>query len=160
MVDYLKFDTLDDSIGFKFARTYLAMRHVLNLNLKELNLHHITVEQTGILKRLVEKDGLFQRELADNQIKHKANITRMLDILEKKEMIIRKADSFDRRKFRIFITDQGRAHVGKVMPAMFDTLSYVFKDFTEEEIMTLKSSLDRIYDHIAVDDRTAKKVDT
>lgn len=152
MVDYLKFDQLDDSIGFKLARTYLALRHVLNNNLKASNLDYITVEQTGILKRLVEKDGLFQREIADNQIKHKANITRMLDILEKKDMIVRQADSFDRRKFRVYITDKGREHVSMVLPVMFSTLSHVLANFTEQEVLSFKSSLDKIYEQITIDD--------
>lgn len=152
MVDYIKFDTLDDSIGFKLARTYFALRHKLNNNLKASNLDDITLEQMGILKSLLEKDGVFQRELADNQIKHKANVTRMLDILEKKEMIIRQSDSFDRRKFRIFLTDKGREHVKNVLPVMSRNLSDVFANFSEQEIINLKSSLDKLYAQITVDE--------
>jgi DNA-binding MarR family transcriptional regulator len=56
---------------------------------------------------LWQKDGQYQTELADDLFGDNPNITRILDGMEKKGFITRRSDPKDRRKYKIFITQQG-----------------------------------------------------
>ena len=104
-------------------------RHTLNFSVKNLIGHYIgvaqaslrkdfiatlkvegisfTPEQFTILMRLNVSDGISQKDLAEYAARDNASITRVLDILEKEQFIIRKRAENDRRTNRIYITKQG-----------------------------------------------------
>ena len=68
----------------------------------------ITIEQWRILFYLWKEDGINQQELAKRSKKEKSTITRQIDILEKKGLIIRRSQSSDKRNKQIFLTQQGK----------------------------------------------------
>ncbi|MEW5822267.1 MAG: MarR family transcriptional regulator [Cyanobacteriota bacterium] len=148
MKESLKFDRVEDSLGFKIAVTHLGMKQLLSNKLKENGLDFITPEQMAILLKLYEIDGLYQKELADNLTKHKPNITRMVDILEEKKLIIRQADGSDRRKYRLHITNKGIKAVEDIRPLLFNLLSKVFYNFDDQEIEKFKTYLDRLFNNL------------
>lgn len=80
----------------------------LDKHLKEAELP-ITTEQFRILTELWTKDGLTQIELAARVKRDRASITRIVDLLEQKELIIRKSDENDRRVNLIYLTDTGNS---------------------------------------------------
>jgi DNA-binding MarR family transcriptional regulator len=63
---------------------------------------NITPDHWIILSCLWQKEGITQTELAENAKKDRANLTRILDVMEKKDLIIRDNHEKDRRSFRIF----------------------------------------------------------
>ena len=95
--------SIEKSTGFIIYRTALAMRASLQRVLKEQEFD-ITPEQYGILMLLREEEGLSQKEIGDVLFKDKPNISRMLDALERKRLILRQ--SSDRRSFAIFLRGQ------------------------------------------------------
>jgi DNA-binding MarR family transcriptional regulator len=68
----------------------------------------ITPEQFGLLTHLWKQDGVSQQELAILTNRDRANITRIIDILEREEMVERRDDENDRRVFKIFLTAKGQ----------------------------------------------------
>jgi len=68
----------------------------------------LTPEQWVILDNLSQMDGLTQTELANNSFKNTPTISRIIDVLEKKEFLVRKADIVDRRKQKVFLTNKGK----------------------------------------------------
>ena len=68
----------------------------------------ITQEQMFLLYRLYVKDEQSQRELADKKLNDYPNITRMIDKLEKKRLVIRESDENDRRVCIVRLTKRGR----------------------------------------------------
>lgn len=148
--DYLTFHSIEDSIGLKFNRTFFGMRNLLTQNFRNNGYENITPEQMGILFGLKERNGVYQSEISCNLIKHKPNITRMLDILQKQGYIERRPDSSDRRKYRVFLTEKGDTLANEIVVIVFKTLHQLFEGFSEEEVTTLKHYLDRIYDNIDI----------
>jgi MarR family transcriptional regulator, organic hydroperoxide resistance regulator len=69
----------------------------------------ITPEQFAVMSQLWSKDGRSQQELANLTNRDRANVTRILDILEREELVIRQDDPTDRRVFKIFLTKKGKA---------------------------------------------------
>ncbi len=68
----------------------------------------ITPEQFAVMSQLWGTDGRTQAELATLTNRDRANVTRILDILEREELVQRKDDPTDRRVFKIFLTKKGK----------------------------------------------------
>ena len=69
----------------------------------------ITIEQWRILFYLWREDGINQQELAKRAKKEKSTMTRQIDTLEKKGLLIRRCLDEDKRNKQIFLTKQGQA---------------------------------------------------
>jgi DNA-binding MarR family transcriptional regulator len=98
--------SLDDLINHLIYRTARLLRLKFQRDMKAVGLD-MTQEQYFILFKLWQKDGLYQAELADGLLGDAPNITRILDVMEKKKMISRRPDAEDRRRFRIFVAEKG-----------------------------------------------------
>lgn len=68
----------------------------------------VTREQWVIMKMLWEKNGVSQQELADDLMKNKASITSLIENMEKKDLVSRKTNSFDKRSKMVFLTEKGK----------------------------------------------------
>jgi DNA-binding MarR family transcriptional regulator len=97
----------ETSFGRSLGMAHTALfRHLAKL-LKEKNLP-ITPEQFSVLTHLWKSDGLQQSELAVCTNRNRANVTRIIDILEREGIVIRQDDPNDRRVFKIFLTEFGK----------------------------------------------------
>lgn len=59
--------------------------------------YNLTPEQAGVLRRLGEQEGISQKELSIRMVKDQTNIIRLLDQLEKKNLVRRGPNKEDRR---------------------------------------------------------------
>ena len=74
----------------------------------ELRGFGITVDQWIALRQVDLKSGnLNQKDLAVACFKERAAITRMIDLMEKKDLIERGVSKQDRREYLLYITDKG-----------------------------------------------------
>lgn len=104
----------------------------------------ITTEQWSILACLWQKDRVTQQALCSLTLKDKPSMTRLIDNLEKKNLVIRVADHKDRRINLIHLTDAGMALQAKareiVQKIAFKTLNKI----TDEELNVCRSVLKKI----------------
>ena len=138
--------SIEKSTGFIIYRTALAMRGALQRVLKEQGFD-ITPEQFGILVLLQEEEGLSQKEIGDVLFKDKPNISRMLDALERKRLILRR--STDRRSFAIFLTAEGKKLAEEALPVKLKLEEKTLKGLLVREIETLEGIINKIYRNIA-----------
>lgn len=124
---------LDQSAGYLINMTALLLKREFNSAIKNNNID-VTPEQWAILNRLNEKSGLTQKEVAKLTFKDNANITRMVDKLEKKGLAIRYADSNDRRTWNISITKKGIEVRDLVEPIAIKILEKATKGLSEQEV--------------------------
>lgn len=94
----------DESFWSLIGLTNRAMRSYAD---KRLRTYDLTVEQMLVLKHLDAADGMSQSVLSELAGKSPANITRILDRLEKKKRIIRRPHPHDRRSSLVFLTGEG-----------------------------------------------------
>lgn len=134
---------LESSIGYVINRTAIKIKTYLFKSFKE-NGFDITPEQLAVLIGLRQKNGQYQKELGDKILKDKPNMTRLLDILEKMKFITRKPDKNDRRKFKIFLTEEGNKTVENFFPIMSNVKKNLIKNITEEELCNLTNVLNKI----------------
>lgn len=108
---------------------------------ESFNLHR---GQSPLLNKLAESGGINQKELANRMNISPATLTRMVQNMEKNDLVIRHTDSNDQRKTIIRLTDKGirvRSQIQKKM-AVID--NKIFKKFTQDEKDILKDMLLRI----------------
>ena len=99
----------------------------------------ITPEQLMVLSALIDHDGLYQRQIGMITLKDRPNITRIINILEKMNFVTRKPDVNKRKIYKIFVTDEGKNVVKKVMPTALELWENIVDGVDENELeITLK----------------------
>lgn len=97
------------SLGLLFRQVRDAMWHAMEKELLGLG-HDLTFSQFVTLKKLGMSDGhISVGDLARAAELNPGAMTRLLDKLEEKGLIVRASDPTDRRALRIQLTDAGRA---------------------------------------------------
>ncbi|GAA4275668.1 MarR family winged helix-turn-helix transcriptional regulator [Aquimarina mytili] len=109
----------------------------------------LSKEQWSVLKRLHVNDGQPQNDLAFITHRDKASMTRLVNTMESKKLVIRKSDENDRRVNRIFLTDYGKETIQKVQPIMYNLIPAVQESLNEEEIEILITALKKVKSKIA-----------
>jgi DNA-binding MarR family transcriptional regulator len=97
--------TCEESFWRLIGLTGQAMRSYADQQLKSYDL---TMEQLQVLKQADVDGGQPQNKLSQLTGKSPANMTRILDRLEKKNNIVRQLNPDDRRSSLIFLTEDGK----------------------------------------------------
>ncbi|MCF2875749.1 MULTISPECIES: MarR family winged helix-turn-helix transcriptional regulator [unclassified Tenacibaculum] len=124
---------LDNSAGYLINMTALLLKRELNSAIKSKKID-LTTEQWAILNRLNENSALTQKEVAKITFKDNANITRIVDKLEKKGLIERLADPNDRRAWKISITKEGKNIRNQIEPLAIEVLKKATNGLTNKQV--------------------------
>ncbi|OSY87819.1 hypothetical protein WH52_10370 [Tenacibaculum holothuriorum] len=98
---------------------------------KEISLTKI---QWVLLKRLGEKNGVPQQELAFLTGRDKTSLTRLINTMEKKSLVARIPSKSDRRINHIHLTKKGALLLKETMPIMEGFAKSLQENISEEEI--------------------------
>lgn len=96
----------------------------------------LSVAQFDVLAQVGAMEGCAQQELADRLLVTKGNITQLLDRMEQRGWIERRAPQRGRGN-RLYLTTEGRAMRDRVLPDQERWLSTVFAALSSEERVTL-----------------------
>ncbi len=133
---------LDKSLGHIISRT----SHKLKSDLaKGLSAYDVTTEQWALLTRLWEHDGISQRELSERLFKDQPTTTRILDKVEQKGLVVRRAAPGDRRCSLVCLTAAGEQLKEILVPVAQKSLDRALKGFSLQEQEQLRGLLDRIW---------------
>ena len=134
------------SVGILIHKIDVSMK-IETLQIFKANKCIVTPEQWGLLYLLTKRGEQYQRQISKALLKDRPNVTRMIDILEKKRLVKRMPDEENRRISKIFLTDKGREIALKYMPLIKKVTSSACEILNEQEIDTLTNILWKIYDH-------------
>ncbi|QHT62181.1 MarR family transcriptional regulator [Paenibacillus lycopersici] len=132
-------------IGFLMGMTY---RKLSALFQHRLSSYGITPEQWSALYQIDRAQGLIQKEIAERTGKDKPSTTRILDHLEKKGLIYKKAGERDRRSFLVFSTELGQSVIRETTPIEDSVTAEVMQCISEDEYGMMTGLLQRIRQHI------------
>lgn len=138
---------IDGVLGFLLNKGNQALHRQLNRNFIS-NGFDITHDQWSILAYLFQNDGNSQQEIGDNTYRDKVSITKIIDNLEKRELVYRKVDLKDRRVRRIFLTKKGKVLVPKLKNITFYTLKEVFSGINQNSLESFKQVLSKIVKNV------------
>lgn len=93
----------------------------------------------------VYKGGCNQKTLAELLLKDGGTITRILNILENKEIIEREKSPYDKREFLIHLTDKGFDLYNELLKVMLQNKQEVNSIFSTDEQKQLIFLLDKLF---------------
>jgi DNA-binding MarR family transcriptional regulator len=134
-------DVIEETISFLLAQICKAHRNAANTALQGVELH---VGQEMVLFQLAREDGQTQTQLAERMCIEAPTLTRMLQRMERDEMIRRLADSDDARISRVYLTDHARALQPRIEECWSGLEHQTLAGFSQEERLLLRRLLMQI----------------
>lgn len=129
----------------QILRTRMVFRQTLQRVLKRHNVD-MTFEMLQVMNCLWNEQGISQQSLAEKTAKDKACLTNLINNLEKKNWVIRKEDSSDRRNRLIFLTAQGEELALTVKPLINDIYTQTGIEMEVSRINECTEDLKRLYE--------------
>ena len=134
---------INQKIGLVLTQIGLLSR-VFALQSFAANVSEITPEQFTVLSALYENGDLYQRQISAITLKDRANITRIISILESQGFVVRKTESQGRQIQKVSITEKGRAMYEKALPYILDIWAKTIEGIDEVEMNECFSTLQKI----------------
>ena len=138
-----KKDLLKSRIGMKLVRVGKMTRALATQKFKSEKLE-ITPEQFTVLTAIIDHDGLYQRQISALTLKDRPNITRIVNILEKMELVTRTSDVNKRKIYKINITPKGKAIHEKILPSVLELWQGSVYGVSDEELQNCLTVLNKI----------------
>jgi len=133
--------------GFMLERTTKLMKRHFQQKLAAAGVG-VTVDQWVVLQELDRKNGLSQLEIARLTFKDAPTVTRIIDLLCEKQLTRREPDERDRRRFKIVLTEQGKAKIQKVLPIAREMRSTAWHGLTDDDMDQLVQTLNTIFENL------------
>ncbi len=110
-----------------------------------LSNYTITPPQFIALQWLFEDGDMTIGELSNKMFLACSTTTDLVDRMEKNQLVVRVKDPNDRRVVRIHLLDEGERIIDEVIKKRQLYLQEVLKDFSGEEILSLKEGLAKLH---------------
>ena len=108
----------------------------------------ISMDQWLVLGPIWGKEGISQKEISEYCLKDKTSVTKIIDTLEKKNIVVRVPDQLDHRIKRVVLSNKGKKLFLEVIPIMELTRNQLREGITEKEVELLRSVLSKIYKNL------------
>lgn len=138
-------------IGLQQFAPYLMNRIMgrYNATLREdFRRQHRTIPQVRTLAVLSVMDGVTVGDLAVYTVIEQSTLSRTLDALESHGLVRRETGETDSRVRKVYLTDNGRAEVGRAWPAMHSAFEDMFAGIDEAEYSALIATLQKMLNNI------------
>lgn len=135
---------IDSSIAYLVGRTSRSIIKRLTNKFSDAGFD-VSYEQWSILVHLYRKDGQTQQELANVAVKDKAAITRLLNVLEKKNIVLRIPDRNDKRSKLVYLTHKAKEFKDDLVAVVEDLLKEAEQNVSLEEMNQCKATLNKIF---------------
>ena len=124
-----------------------AINRKLHRSFRKLSID-ITPEQWTVLYYLWSRDGVTQQELCNVTFKDKPSMTRLIDNLEKQQLVIRTPGVKDRRINLIHLTDQGRELEDSTKPLVTAIMRMALEGFSDSEVEMAGAMLAKVFGNL------------
>lgn len=108
----------------------------------------ITIEQWSVLYHLWKQEGISQQDLCNATFRDKPSITRLVDNLEKLNLVKRVASENDRRINQIYLTKQAQKLQEEAMQLADEALNEALIGVPPERVDVCKEVLQIVYDNL------------
>ena len=138
----------------KFVSSYLlyllaasseAASHQFHARVRELGLR---VPEWRVLACLYDQDGLMITQLARYSLMEQSRMTRIVDQMEKRGLVVRKSDEGDGRRVRVHLTEAGQKVSSDVVEEAREHERTLLSALQEVDAERIKPSLERLLDSL------------
>lgn len=128
-----------DTVMYSIELILRNLKAELRKKIEKLDIG-ITSEQFVVLDTIYYYENMYQEKLSTILMKDKSNMTRIIKILENKQLIKRIAQNSNNRLiYRLDITEEGKKIIDENMPKIKKYITELFGNITDEEIDVLYS---------------------
>ncbi|MEL6863075.1 MAG: MarR family transcriptional regulator [Bacteroidota bacterium] len=139
---------LKDIYIFHLEKAFKQFKKYKTQRLKQAGID-ITSDQWILLKSIHEEEGLNQRALAEKTFKEPASITRILDILEKKNWVERRSIENNRRTYGLYMTKAGSDMVKQILPLAVEIRAEGTKGISPKEVDQFSRLLIKLFENFS-----------
>lgn len=136
---------LNDIIFYTLEKSIKSYRQYAQKQLI-MNNFDITIDQWLILKSIKENSGLTQQQIGINVFKDYASVTRIIELLVKKNYLQRVAHS-DKRRFILRMTSEAEDLMRSIQKVINANRRKALDGIDEDKLMSLKETLNKIIDN-------------
>ena len=104
----------------------------------------LTKEQWLLLKKLHERNGQIQNDLAFITDRSKTSLTRLIGTMEKKGLVYRVGCEADRRVNRVYYTEKGKAIFAQAEPVFLEVIEQLTENLSKEQVELTLDTLEQI----------------
>jgi MarR family transcriptional regulator, organic hydroperoxide resistance regulator len=108
----------------------------------------LTPEQWVVLVQLWEKDGQSQSALSELTLRDRPTMSRILDTMEKHELVARHEDPQDARSRLVRLTRRGKALREKLVPVAKQLVARLEQGIPEADLETTHRTLSRMLENL------------
>jgi DNA-binding MarR family transcriptional regulator len=132
-----------------FIKNLQSIHKVLQQDIdKEIAKGQLTGPQLMVLDALVDCNGLTVKELSKNIGLSHSTVSGIIDRLEKQDLVVRKTDESDRRYTRLYISEQVKDYIEKLIPDYYVPLLGKVKAANKEEQLVITEGISKLRDLI------------
>lgn len=121
----------------KALNLYVKLMRATNRTTSRIHRHlsedNLTVSQFAVLEALYHLGPLCQGELGQKILKSNANLTTVVDGLEKKSLVRRDRSGSDRRRVTVHLTESGETLISRVFPRHAKVVAREFDFLSDDE---------------------------
>jgi DNA-binding MarR family transcriptional regulator len=139
-------ERLDRVIFYSLDKSIKTYRQFAQRKFIEAGLD-ITIDQWLVLNTISEKPDISQLEIAEKVFKDAASVTRIIDLLIKKNYLGREAHSSDRRRFSLNLTKEGKTLIKTIAKVVEQNRNKALKGIHEKDLLKMKETLNLIIDN-------------
>lgn len=148
MTEKKRNNLLNRKVGAMLVATGVMFRVMTSQMFAEKKFE-ITPEQYLVLSIIMDSGTeLYQRQISEITYKDRPNVTRILNILEKLELIKRVEDVNKRKIYKISITEKGIEMRKRIRPSMLSIRALATNGIEEKDLMHTLCILEQMQDNM------------
>jgi len=135
---------LEKALAYWIHRVYQASRNDMFRTFREEG-EEITPEQWIVLVRLWEEDGRTQTDLGASTFRDRPTMSRILDGMERRGLLERRADAASARVWRVHLTAHGRALRKRLVAVARKLAARAERGISDADLVTTRDTLAKMF---------------
>ena len=128
-------------IGFLVTDVSHLLRKVVD---RRLQPHGLTRAQWAVLASIANTEGMTQSELADALEIEKPTVGRLIDLMEQRGWVVRRAVVGDRRSRGLYLSEKAKPHITGIQEVVLKTRLKALSGVSPEERRVLSDALEKM----------------
>lgn len=105
----------------------------------------ITTEQWVMMDSLHKNNGVSQTDLANGSFKNAPTVSRIIDLMCKKNLTVRQRFENDRRRYKIFLTEEGQTTYEKALPIVEELRRQGWQGLSDEDYEVFLRIMNQVF---------------
>lgn len=146
----MRVDEPDERLEVRLGgELHLAHRYARAATNRALRAHGLDLRHLGVLGHLAKTGPAPQRTLVDRLQMDKSSMVYVIDELERQNLVDRRRDGQDRRRYAVHITPEGRTRLAEATRTAAATMADLLAPLSPTDQQHLHALLTRFIDHAA-----------